>query len=158
MKILVILGSGGHTAQMLKLVDLLGERFEYAYLISMEDRLSLKKIKVRGEVCFAHRARAYEDNIIVTLFKIARLFVEAFLIIVRSKPKAIVSAGPGIAVPVSILGKLIRKKVIYIESWSRVYRGSMSGRILYRFADLFFIQWPDLKVVYPRAVYAGRLS
>lgn len=143
---------------MIKLVDLLGNGFEYAYLISIEDQLSLRKITVPGEVFYAHRARAYEDNIIVTLPKILRLFVEAFIIIMRSKPKAIISAGPGIAVPVSILGKLFRKKVVYIESWSRVYKGSMSGKILYRFADLFFIQWPDLKAVYPKAVYAGRLS
>ena len=158
MKILVILGSGGHTAQMLRLVDLLEDRFKYTYLISKEDQISSKKITKRGEVYFAHRARAYGDNIIVILFKIGRLFAESFYIIIIYRPKAIVSAGPGITVPVSIVGKLLGKKIVFIESWSRVYNGSTTGKILYRFADLFFIQWPELKETYPNAIYAGRLS
>jgi uncharacterized protein YqjF (DUF2071 family) len=33
----------------------------------------------------------------------------------------------------------------------------MTGRIMYRWADLFFVQWPQLAETLPRAVYAGRL-
>jgi beta-1,4-N-acetylglucosaminyltransferase len=47
--------------------------------------------------------------------------------------------------------------VIYIETGSRVFALSSSGRILYRFADLFFVQWPELLAAYPKAVYEGRL-
>lgn len=154
----MVLGSGGHTAQMLRLVDLLGDRFEYAYLVSKGDNLSAEKITRRGEICLVHRARDHGDNVVVTFFKVIRLFLESLGVIRKAKPEAILSAGPGMAVPISVLGKIFGKKVIFVESWSRVYKGSTSGKIIYRFADLFFVQWPEMKAVYPKGLYAGRLQ
>jgi len=154
----VVLGSGGHTAQMLRLVDLLGNRFEYIYLVGKGDNLSAEKISQKGEVCIVHRARDHGDNVIVTFFKVIRLFWESLMVIRRTKPKVILSAGPGMAVPMSMLGKMLGKKVIFVESWSRVYKGSTSGKIIYRFADLFFVQWPEMKSVYSKGIYAGRVQ
>ena len=158
MKILAILGSGGHTAQMLRLVDMLGTKFDYIYGIGEEDSLSEKKIKIIGKVFYIHAARKHGDNILVTFFKIIRLSVESLVLIAKANPNAIISAGPGIAVPISLIGKVFGKKVIFIEDWSRVYHKSSAGRIVYRFADLFFIQWPELNKVYPKGIFAGRLS
>jgi beta-1,4-N-acetylglucosaminyltransferase len=158
LKILVILGSGGHTTAMLKLVSLLGDRFEYVYVVSKEDQLSADKIEKAGEVYFAHKARQHGDNVLVTFWKVLRLFGEAWWVIRKAEPAAIVSAGPGIAVPFSVLGRLLGKNVIFVESYSRVYRASTSGKIIYRFSNLFFVQWPELKAVYPKGIYAGRLA
>lgn len=154
----MVLGSGGHTAQMLKLIDLFGDRFEYVYLVGRGDNLSVEKITRKGEVCVVHRARDHGDNLIITFFKVIRLFWESLRVIRRTKPEAILSAGPGMAVPISMLGKMLGKKIIFVESWSRVYKGSTSGKIIYRFADVFFVQWPEMKSVYSRGVYAGRLQ
>jgi UDP-N-acetylglucosamine:LPS N-acetylglucosamine transferase len=75
----------------------------------------------------------------------------------HTRPQAIISAGPGIAVPACILAKCLGIKVIYIETGSRVFALSMSGKILSHFADLFFVQWEELLSSYPKAIYAGRL-
>jgi len=143
---------------MLKLVDMLGDRFEYAYLIGKGDALSEEKIRIKGEVYYTHSAREYGQNVFVTFLKVIRLAAESLVLIFRAKPKAIVSAGPGTAVPVSLIGKMLGRKVIFIEDWSRVYQKSGAGKIIYRFADLFFIQWPELQERYPDGIYAGRLS
>ena len=143
---------------MLRLVDMLGTKFDYIYGIGKEDSLSEKKIKIIGEVFYIHAARKHGDNILVTFFKIIRLSVESLILIAKTNPNAIISAGPGIAVPISLIGKVFGKKVIFIEDWSRVYHKSSAGRIVYRFADLFFIQWPELNKVYPKGIFAGRLS
>lgn len=158
MKVLVILGSGGHTAMMLKLVSLLEDRFEYVYVVSKEDQLSAEKIEKAGQVYFVRKAREHGDNVLVAFWKVLRLFGEAWRVIRKAEPAAIVSAGPGMAVPFSVLGKFLGKKVIFVEDYSRVYKASTSGKIIYRFSDLFFIQWPELKAVYPRGIYAGRLA
>ena len=52
-----------------------------------------------------------------------------------------------------------RCRVAYVESIARVYRLSLTGKILNRtrLADAFFVQWEDLRGAYPRATYAGRL-
>ncbi|MCX8182327.1 MAG: UDP-N-acetylglucosamine transferase subunit ALG14 [Candidatus Methanomethyliaceae archaeon] len=157
MKILAVLGSGGHTAQIIKLIELLGDQFDYQYMVGFGDVLSVSRIRRKGKVYFVHRARDHGDDLLTTAFKVMRLFFESLFVIISAKPDAVISAGPGLAVPISILGKIFGKKVIFLESWSRVYRGSTAGRILYHFADLFFVQWSELKRVYPRAIYAGRL-
>jgi UDP-N-acetylglucosamine:LPS N-acetylglucosamine transferase len=91
------------------------------------------------------------------VFNLLWAALNSLIILVRSKPRAILSTGPAISVPVSIIGKLFGKKIIFIETGSRVKNLSLTGRIMYRFADLFFIQWPQLQKVAPKAIYAGRL-
>jgi hypothetical protein len=54
---------------------------------------------------------------------------------------------------------LFRKRLIFIESWSRVYSKSLSGRLLSPMADLVFVQWSEqLERNYPKATFAGRLG
>lgn len=45
--------------------------------------------------------------------------------------------------------------IVYVESVCRVTSMSMSGRLLYPFADLFYVQWPQLLQNYPKAKYLG---
>jgi UDP-N-acetylglucosamine:LPS N-acetylglucosamine transferase len=79
------------------------------------------------------------------------------MVLTQIRPSAIISAGPAISVPVSILGKLLGARIIFIESSSRIRHPSMTGRIMYRWADLFFVQWQQLQEKLPRAIFAGRL-
>ena len=46
---------------------------------------------------------------------------------------------------------------VFIESFCRVERLSMTGKILYHtIADLTLVQWPQLLQTYPRAKYKGK--
>lgn len=142
---------------MLKLVSLLGDDFDYSYMVIEGDILSEEKIGARGEIHRVHEARKYGENPVVSFLRVVRLSFESLALLIRAKPDAIVSAGPGTAVPVSIMGRLLGKRVIFIESRHVVYHKSGAGRILYHFANLFFIQWRELQILYPRAIYAGML-
>lgn len=73
------------------------------------------------------------------------------------RPAIVLSTGSGIALALCILGKLYGSKVIYIESGSRVVEPSKTGRFMYKYADVFYVQWKTMLKVYPRAVYTGRL-
>ncbi len=46
-----------------------------------------------------------------------------------------------------------KTKIVYVESFARVNRLSLSGRIAYLIADRFVVQWPQLKTRYPKADY-----
>ncbi len=85
------------------------------------------------------------------------LALQALFILFKENPDVIVTPGSDVPVPFCYIAKLLGKKVVYIESWSRVRKPSLSGKMVYPIADLFFIQWEDLKIRYPKAVYAGRL-
>ena len=156
--LLIILGSGGHTAQMLRLVRLLGNKFKYEYIIAKDDTLSEKKIEIPGKVWKATRPRSYDTPTWKAIVNTIVSFIESIHIITKTDAIAVVSAGPGLAVPISYLGKLFGKKVIFLESWSRVWHPSRAGKLVYPIADMFFVQWPELKEKYPKAIYAGRLG
>lgn len=89
------------------------------------------------------------------LIHFCKMFREARKIIRKEKPSIVISTGALIAYPFCILIKISGGKVIYIESFARVNKKSLTGRLVYPFADLFLIQWEELKKVYPKAKYIG---
>jgi len=157
MNVLVVLGEGGHTTEILKLVDLLGPIYHYSYLIPIHDHTSKGKIKMVGPVYRANLPRGKRSNLLTTLKDCFMCSVQQFRILLRAQPAAILSAGAGIAVPISIFGRLLGAKIIYVETACRVRMLSVTGRILYCIAHLFFVQWESLVAQYPKAIYAGRL-
>ena len=84
-------------------------------------------------------------------------FVEAFYYILKFRPRVFLSTGASPAVPFSLFSKIIGTKVIFVESLSRVNRPSLTGRIMYKIADEFYIQWPNLKKIFPSALYYKNL-
>jgi len=85
-------------------------------------------------------------------------FIQSFFIFFKEKPDVIITTGGGIAIPISFLGKLMRKKIGFIESSSRVKTPSLTGKILYPIADLFLVQWKCLLKRYgKKARYEGRV-
>jgi len=157
MKLLIVFGEGGHTKQLLNLVSLWGESYEYAYLMTAQDRIAATHLPIPGPTYHVIRPRNKRDKLPLAAVKTLIAVGQSLIVLMRARPQAIISAGPAIAVPVSVVGKLLGKKIIFIESASRVSRLSLTGRIMYHWADLFFVQWPLLQKSYPKAIYAGRL-
>jgi beta-1,4-N-acetylglucosaminyltransferase len=157
MKVLVVLGDGGHTADTLRLVELLGPKYEYSYLMSDGDQISEGKIKFPGPVYRAPIPHKKRQSVLSAPWPLLLCTVRELAILLRARPRAILNGAAGIGVPISILGRLLGAKVIYLENASRVYTLSRSGRILYHIVHLFFVQWEYLKEKHPKAIYAGRL-
>lgn len=86
-----------------------------------------------------------------------RAIVLAVALLVIRRPSAVVSTGGGTAVPLFVAATLLGIRRVYIESFARVTRPSVSGRVCYPLAHLFLIQHPALKRHYHRAVYCGPL-
>ena len=47
------------------------------------------------------------------------------------------------------------KKLIYIESFAKITSPNLSGKLLYRFADQFYVQWESMLKIYPKAICLG---
>lgn len=156
--VLLTLGSGGHTKQSIILSKDIGNKVNYEYVINNDDNISEQKILYKGKIFKIIRPRKLNENKIFTIFRTAISFFDALSIILRSKSKMVISTGPGLAFPLMFWAKVFGKKTVFIESWSRVTKPSLAGKLCYRISDQFFIQWPDLKRQYPKATYAGRLA
>lgn len=85
------------------------------------------------------------------------ILINTFRLLRKHKFKVIISTGPGIAISAGIAAKLFRVKIIHIETWSRFYSKSFTGRIMYKLADKFYVQNEELLKIYPKAIYSGRL-
>ena len=73
----------------------------------------------------------------------------------RNEVQAIVTTGAGVAVPFAIVGCLVGVNVVYIESMARITSPSLTGRLVYPFADTFIVQWPGLEQFFKRASSFG---
>jgi len=157
LRMLVVLGEGGHTAEILRLVDLMGETYTYHYLLAVGDPLSEQWIRIPGPVHRIQRPRAKHESWPSVAWHLLVSGWQALQVVRRVRPHALLGSGPALMVPVAFFAKLFGAQIIHVETGSRVTRLSLTGRLMYRWADLFFVQWPDLCKKYPKAIYAGRL-
>lgn len=81
--------------------------------------------------------------------------VRSAAILWREKPEAVICTGVLAMIPLCLLAKLTHRKLIYIESFAKVTSPTLTGKLLYRFADQFYVQWPQMQEVYPNAIYLG---
>lgn len=81
----------------------------------------------------------------------------AIKILRKERPDLIISAGAAPAVPFFYIGKMMGAKLIYIETFDRINKASLSGKLCYKISDLFIVQWEQMKEVFPKAVYYGSL-
>jgi UDP-N-acetylglucosamine:LPS N-acetylglucosamine transferase len=75
----------------------------------------------------------------------------------RHERITLISTGPGISIVCSLLVKLYGGTIIHIETWSRFYSRSFTGKFMYHLADKFYVQNSELLSLYPKAKYSGRL-
>lgn len=71
------------------------------------------------------------------------------------KPDVILSTGAALAVPFFVVGRLLGVRTVFVESFTRVNRPSLSGRMVYPLASVFFMQWPSFRR--RRVVHAGSI-
>lgn len=90
-----------------------------------------------------------------SIVNLLRNLVVAWRTIRRIRPDAILSTGAGLAVPFFLVGKLLRRRLVYVESVTRIETLSLSGRLVYPLADRFFVQWPQAARHRRRAEHAG---
>lgn len=163
MRLLIILGAGGHTRQMLRLVELLGDGYEYHYVVADYDTVSEHKITRPGPVYRVlqprEKRRGRTESAGTVLRKLPVALRQARHVLDRAQPDAIIGAGPSLQIPFALLARWRRIPHIFIESASRPETLTFTGRLIYhlRLADRFYVQWEHHLVRYPRARYAGRL-
>ena len=91
------------------------------------------------------------------LFNLVRNFFVAVRVLFKEKPDIIVSTGAGVAIPFFYLGKLLGKKLVFIEAYERIENPSLTGRIVYRITDAFILQWEEQKKFFPKGIVLGQI-
>ncbi len=147
MKVCITCSPGGHLTEALQLLPILKKHKVFFYTIDV----SHVKNSLKGY-------RKYlVSNPTRNPLKFFSVLLSSMAALIKEQPKAIISFGAGVTVPISLLGKILfGSKLIYVECSAQVHEPSLTGRILYNFADLFFVQWKYLKEKYgSKAIYGG---
>jgi UDP-N-acetylglucosamine:LPS N-acetylglucosamine transferase len=76
-------------------------------------------------------------------------------IYLKEKPDVVICTGVLAMIPICLIAKIAKKKLIYIESFAKVTSGTETGKLLYKYADQFYVQWEQMLEVYPKAIYLG---
>ena len=78
--------------------------------------------------------------------------LQSFLLFIKIRPKVIISTGAGIAIPFMIIGRFLGSKIIFIETGARIYTPSKTGKFIYKYADLFIVQYEPLRKKFPKSI------
>jgi beta-1,4-N-acetylglucosaminyltransferase len=141
-KVLLVASNGGHLLQLLQLTDLWPQERRHWVTFQKSDAVSLLADE---RVTWAHHPTNR------SLPNLIRNLGLALRMVRRGKMQAIVTTGAGVAVPFAIAGRLLGVNVVYIESMARITSPSLTGRLIYPFADTFIVQWPELLRFFKRA-------
>ncbi len=148
MKLAMICSSGGHLLLLHLLKDFWSRYDRFWVTFKKEDAVSLLE-KERTYWAFFPTNR--------NLFNLVRNTLVAFKVLFKEKPDIIISSGAGVAIPFFYLGKLLRKKLVFIEAYERVENPSLTGRLVYPLTDVFIVHWEEQKKYFPKATLLGPL-
>ena len=113
-----------------------------------DKRLNAVDLSKKEKVYFVTCPRRNPFKLLLNIFQSLKIFF-------KERPDVVISTGADTAIPICIIAKLFGKKVIFIESFCRIDSPSLSGKIMYRISDLFFVQWEQNKKFFPKARFAG---
>lgn len=171
--LMVLLGSGGHTGEMIRLLQTTNlEKMKITWLVSSGDSTSLEKVKNIEHTASSNstyitlkRARTVGQPWLLSVFTTLSSILSTLnaLLHQKSYPDVLLINGPGTCVPVAyvlfvmkFLG-LCRTRIVYVESLARVSGLSLSGRLVLPVSDRFLVQWEQLADQYQRAEFYGIL-
>jgi UDP-N-acetylglucosamine:LPS N-acetylglucosamine transferase len=138
---------GGHLQQMLALRDAWGDLDRVWVTLASPDADYL----LEGERVY--RAHGPTNRSSINFF---RNLAVAWRMVTEADPDVVLSTGAGVAVPCFVVARLRGRRAVYVESLTRTDSLSLSGRLVYRIASEFFVQWPKT-TTRRRARYVGSI-
>lgn len=142
--------SGGHLEEILCLSDM-AEQTEATLLTertAYETRAWFRRMYLVPQV---------NRKEILLPFKLLWISILSLRALLKEKPDAVVTTGVLAVIPVCLLAKLLGKKFIFIESFADIHSPTRTGKLLYKYADVFIVQWESMLEFYPNAIYGGTI-
>ncbi|MDU7632978.1 MAG: PssD/Cps14F family polysaccharide biosynthesis glycosyltransferase [Lachnospiraceae bacterium] len=147
-KVCFAASTGGHFEQLMMLKPLM-QKYD-SFIITEKTKYGVNVKEVR--TYYLNQVNREENGCF------GRLLANSFRslkIYLREKPDVIICTGVLAMIPMCLICKMFGKRLIYIESFAKVTSPTQTGKFLYKFADQFYVQWPQMKEIYPNAICLG---
>ncbi len=149
-KVLFCSSAGGHYTELLQLGHLIKK---YNGVIITE------KTTISKENDFPTEYLIYssKNDGWIYIFEYLYVWLVSLIYFIKYNPKVVVSTGVHSTIPMCVYARLFGRRIIYIETIANVHTPSVSGKLMYKIADEFYVQWEELLEVYPNAIVGGCL-
>ncbi|CAI5721970.1 unnamed protein product [Peronospora destructor] len=169
-RVMAVLGSGGHTTELLKLIKRLNREVytPFTFVVAETDKTSQIKTELDWKPTeidlFATipRSREVGQTWSTSVWTTLQSFKSCLCLVYNRRPQLVLCNGPGTCVPICAAVLLFRvfgvhtdSKIVFCESFARVQHLSLTGKLLYYVADEFVVQWPQLQMKYTRTKHLG---
>jgi UDP-N-acetylglucosamine:LPS N-acetylglucosamine transferase len=144
MKICIAASEGGHLTEAMYLESVFGAHdwFLISYRCPRVEALPHRKYMVP----------VFPENPL-RILPCLRIVFRAFF---KERPEVVLSTGSEIALPVFLAARIFGAKTVFIETLANFAKPSLTARLLYPFADRFFVQNRESLAAFgPRAEYHG---
>lgn len=147
-KVCFAASSGGHFEQLSMLKPLM-EKYD-SFVVTES---TVYKSEIKGQkMYYVHQVNRKEISM---PFWMMVNSIKSLWIILKEKPDVVITTGVLAMIPLCLLMKIMRKKLVYIESFAKVSSPTETGKLMYKYADRFYVQWESMKEFYPEALYLG---
>ncbi len=162
--IMIILGSGGHTGEILLMIKKLDfNKFSDCFFVSSHnDKNSENKTKESIDInnfkntkfhfIKIYRARNVGQSFISSIPTTIYSLIQSLFVLIKTRPNMVVSNGPGVAFPIIIIGYILKIlmilyefKIMFIESYCRSKSISLCGKLVEPICDRFIVLWKNLE-------------
>ena len=152
-KVMFISSGGGHLEELMQLNSLF-DKCDYSLVSEKTDTTAYLKDRFKN---VSYLAYGTKDHLIPYLFIFPFNIIKSFFIFLKYRPEYVVTTGTHTAVPMCYIAHLFKRKVVFIETLANASTPTKAGKMVYKVADLFVVQWEDMLKVYPKAEYWGCL-
>lgn len=150
--VMFVSSGGGHLQELLTMKKLL-EKYD-SIVITEGTESSRSKCSDFDAKYLVYGTR---NNKIVYLFKFLVNAVKSLFFTLKYRPQVVVTTGAHSAVSICFFAKLLGSKIIFVESMARVKTKSLTGKLLEKIVDDFYVQHECMEKIVNNSIYAGRL-
>lgn len=149
-KICLACSAGGHLRELQLAVGGIPEQY-HCYWLTLRTKATKAFMTDKEHVFLTNFQPAKKWTLIVNC-------IQAIWWVIVKRPDVIITTGAGVTVPtVFFAKKLLKTKVIFINSAADVTVPSRTPVWIEKYADLFLVQWEDMLKVFPQAICCGVL-
>ena len=151
-RVLFVASTGGHLTELLQLKDIF-DNYEY-YLVTEKQKSNMYiKDDYKGKSTLL--LYGTKDHMLTYPFILLINTFICLFVYLRFHPDYVVTTGAHVGGVMALIAKIFGSEIIYIETFANSMTKSKTGRIVYKFADLFIVQWESMLKLYPKAKYGG---
>ncbi len=147
-KICFAASSGGHFEQLMMLKPLMNKYDSFI----VTEKTAYAAVPDNIKLYYLDQVNRKEKAFVFRMIKNLYISLKIFM---AEKPDMVICTGVLAMIPLCLIAKVSGKKLIYIESFAKVTSATLTGKVLYRFADRFYVQWEQMLQVYPKAIFLG---